>query len=141
MKRTISLVLGLAMVFGASISSNAVSPAILQDKTPATLSSTVTPRMSYEDKVRTIKAKSSWYSASYLCVPGDYFGGGVDDFVTLTGKIQFSATGGGSWKTLSTKSLNYDTMSIQADQKGYYRFVVTNNSSSSVTAECYVMIN
>lgn len=138
MKRTVSLVLGFIMAFGLSVSSYAVS---LTQDTPDVMSSSVMPRMAYEDKVRTISGKSSWTSSKYYCVSGDSFGGGVDDPVSLTGKIQFSTTTDGPWKTLSTKTLNYSTMSVSVDKKGYYRFVVTNNSSSSVTAECYVMVN
>lgn len=141
MKRMISLLLGVLVSLGLSATSFAESPSAPDSNPQVSISSRIAPRMSYEDKVRTIAGNSSWTSSKYYCVAGDYFGGGIEDPVKLTGKIQFSTTTDGPWSTLSTKALNYSAMTLRVEKKGYYRFVLSNTSSSSVTAECYVMVN
>lgn len=141
MKRTVSFLLGIITAFGMSVATYATTPRMNSSTSTSNLSA-VMPRKAYENQVRKISGKSSWTSAIYSCVPGDYFGGGIDDPITLTGKIQFATSRSGPWTNLASKSLNgYDSVSVEAEQRGYYRFVLTNNSSSSVTVECYVYIN
>lgn len=141
MKRAISLVLGIITALGMSVATYASTPiAEISASTPSL--SAVMPRKAYENQVRKLSGKGSWTSAIYSCVPGDYFGGGIDEFVTLSGKIQFATTRSGPWTTVASKSLyGYDSVGVDVDQRGYYRFILTNNSSSSVTVECYVYIN
>lgn len=141
MKRAISLVLGVITVFGMSIATYAAT-SVIGSSSPTSSLSTVMPRKAYENQVRKISGKSSWTSAIYSCVPGDHFGGGIDDPVTLTGKVQFSSSRSGPWTTLTSKSLNgYDSVGVEVEQRGYYRFILTNSSSSSVSVECYVVVN
>lgn len=140
MKRTLSLVLGIITALSLPMATNAASPNTEAKVVNSSLTA-VMPRKAYENKIRTISGKSSWTSSSYYCVAGDYFGGGIEDRVNLTGKIQFSTSSSGPWTTLSTKSLNYSAITLEVNKTGFYRFVLSNTSSSSVTAECYVMVN
>lgn len=141
MKRTVSLILGIITALGMSVATYAATP-VTDTAAPAPSLSAVMPRKAYENQVRKLSGKSSWTSAIYSCVPGDRFGGGIDEFVTLSGKIQFATTRSGPWTTVASKSLyGYDSVGIEVEQRGYYRFILTNNSSSSVTVECYVVIN
>lgn len=141
MKRTISLVLGIITALGMSVATYAATPPTSSPTSKSNLS-TVMPRKAYEDQVRKISGNGSWTSSIYSCVPGDYFGGGIDDPITLTGKVQFATSRSGPWTTLATKSLyGYDAVSVEVEKRGYYRFVLSNKSSSSVTVGCYVMIN
>lgn len=141
MKRTISLVLGIITALSVSVATYAAAPT-MGSTSPASTLSAVMPRKAYEDQVRKISGNGSWTSSIYSCVPGDYFGGGIDEFITVTGKVQFSTSRSGPWTTLATKSLyGYDAVSVEVEKRGYYRFVLSNKSSSSVTVGCYVMIN
>lgn len=141
MKKFISLVLGLALATGASIAVCADSPKNVTVNDTSASYAAITPRRAYESEVRTLGAKKSWTSSKYYCVSGDRFGGGSEDPVTVSGKIQYSTTVDGPWKTLSTKSLNMSGMAVDVTQKGYYRFVLTNNNSYSVTTGCYVIVD
>lgn len=140
MKRILSLVLGAMLVAGMSISVAAESALPSQQTNEVSIVS-VMPRKSYEYSLRTIRSGSSWTSKSYYCSSGTTFGGGLEDPVSLTGKIQYSSSSSGPWTTLSTKSLKGSGMTIDVEDSGYYRFVLTNGGSSSVSVECCVIIN
>lgn len=141
MRKAISLVMGLVLAAGVSVAVCAETSKTNVVNSYTLSSTAISPRMAYESEVRTIGAKKSWTSSKYYCVSGDRFGGGSEDPVTVTGKIQYSTTTDGPWQTLSTKSLNMNAMVVSVTKKGYYRFVLTNNNSYSVDTECYVMVN
>lgn len=141
MKRIISLALGVIFATGMSVATFAEASAPTSSDFPTISTVTPSPRMGYENAVRTFSKGASWTSSKYYCVSGDRFGGGINDPVKMTGKVQFSTSTSGPWKTISTKTLNDTGMAVEVTEKGWYRFVLTNPNSYAVEVECGVIVN
>lgn len=142
MKRLMSLALGVILAAGMSVATYAESVVSVPEDVVSSSATVPTPRMGYEDGLRTFSKKgSSWTSSKYYCVSGDRFGGGVDDPVKMTGKVEFSTSTNGPWSTVATKTLNGTGMTIEVTKKGWYRFVLTNPNSYAVEVQCGVIVN
>lgn len=141
MKRLLSLALGVILATGMSVASYA-KPVTSVPSDIITYAATVpTPRMAYENELRDFAKGGSWTSSKYYCVSGDRFGGGIDDPVKMTGKVQYSTTTDGPWTTVATKTLKGTGMAVEVTNKGWYRFVLTNANPYPVQVECSVIYN